>query len=58
MDSLNGQYMLRMTGHKPEPIEELHYRLISQALGRDLNYRQIANEFKRKKIRLSGGFRT
>jgi DNA invertase Pin-like site-specific DNA recombinase len=47
-------YMLRMTGHKPEPIEDLHYRLISQALGRNLSYRQIANEFNRKKIRLLG----
>jgi DNA invertase Pin-like site-specific DNA recombinase len=51
-------HLLRNTGHKAEPIEELHYRLISQALGRGLSYRQIANEFKRKKIRLSGGFRT
>src|SRR5262245_26471152 len=50
--------LTRMTGHEAEPIDQLHYRLMSQALGRGLSYRQIANEFKRKKIRLSGGFRT
>jgi DNA invertase Pin-like site-specific DNA recombinase len=47
-------YMLHMTGHKAEPIKELHYRLISQALARGLSYRQIANEFNRKKLRLLG----
>jgi DNA invertase Pin-like site-specific DNA recombinase len=51
-------YMLRMTGHKPEPIEELHYRLIAQALGRGLSYRQIANDFNRKQIQLLGVLRT
>jgi DNA invertase Pin-like site-specific DNA recombinase len=51
-------YMLRMTGHKPEPIEELHYRLIGQALGQGLSYRQIANEFNRKQIQLLGVLRT
>jgi DNA invertase Pin-like site-specific DNA recombinase len=51
-------HLLRITGHKAEPIEELHYRLISQALGRSLSYRQIANEFNRKKIRLLGVLRT
>jgi hypothetical protein len=51
-------YMLRMTGHKPEPIEELHYRLIAQALGRGLSYRQIAKDFNRKQIQLLGVLRT
>ena len=45
-------YMLRMTGHEAEPIDQFHYRLMSQALDRGLSYRQIANEFNRKKIRL------
>jgi hypothetical protein len=51
-------YMLRMTGHEAEPIDQLHYRLMSQALGRGLSYRQIANEFNRKKIRLLGVLQT
>ena len=51
-------YMLRMTGHEAEPIDQLHYRLMSQALGRGLSYRQIANQFNRKKIRLLGVLQT
>jgi hypothetical protein len=51
-------YMLRMTGHEAEPIDQLHYRLMSQAFGRGLSYRQIANEFNRKKIRLLGVLQT
>ena len=26
-------HLLRITGHKAEPIDQLHYRLMSQALG-------------------------
>lgn len=51
-------YLLHSTGHKAEPIDQLHYRLIVEARARRLSYRQIANEFNKKKIRLLGVLQT
>jgi DNA invertase Pin-like site-specific DNA recombinase len=51
-------YRLHGTGHKAEPIDQLHYRLIAEARARRLTYRQIANEFNKKKIRLLGILQT
>jgi len=44
-------YMLRMSG---QPISQVHFRLIAEALGRGLSYREIANVLNRKKIHLLG----
>lgn len=51
-------YLLYTVGHKSEPLDELHYRLISEACSRGLSYRQIAAAFNKRKIRRLGVVQT
>jgi hypothetical protein len=51
-------YLLYTVGHKSEPLDELHYRLISEARSRGLSYRQIAVAFNKRKIRRLGVVQT
>jgi len=48
-------HLLYGTGRKRESLENIHYRVISEARGQGLGYRQMAAEFNKRQIRRRGG---